>query len=197
MAAQPFNLAARLGAPREVDGAVDEFWLDNPFDFERMPFNLSMYERNRFFINRSQGHLLDVSHSSGVDIESDTRGVCIGDLNEDGRPDMVVRNVGGGPLRVFLNDTQGGRSLTVTLRGSRSNRNGIGSRLELRLGERKLYREHWPQNSLMAQNALETIIGLGDHEGPMRLTVRWPSGAVQVLEGVQPGRLCVEETEAE
>ena len=103
--------------------------------------------------------------------------------------------MGGGPLRGFLNDVTVGRSLPVTLRGSRSNREGIGARLELDLGGQKLHREHFPQNSLMAQNALETIFGLGDHEGPMRLTVRWPSGAVQVLDDVRPGRLRVEEPE--
>lgn len=181
-----------MGAPREVDEEVDEFWFDNPFDL-RLPFNLSMYERNRMFINRGEGKLLEISYSSGADIDSDSRAVAVGDLNEDGRPDMVVRNVGGGPLRVYLNEMTGGRALTVTLRGSRSNRGGIGARLVLELGQRKLYREHFPQNSLMAQNALETIFGLGEHAGPMKLTVRWPSGTVQALNDVRPGRLCVEE----
>ena len=83
----------RHPAPRQVDGEVDEFWLENPFDFEKAdkPVNLSMFERNRLFLNQGEGFLADASHVSGVDLESDTRAVAVGDLNEDGRPDLGVK----------------------------------------------------------------------------------------------------------
>lgn len=164
-------------APRETDASVDEFWLENPFDFERLKgFNLSMFERNRLYMGLGDGTFADGSHSSGVDLESDGRAVAIGDLDEDGRPDLILRSAGGGALRVFLNDVQTGRSVQVRLRGRTSNSDGIGARLWLRVGDRTLYREHFPANGLQAQCALETIFGVGDAEGPFELEVRWPSG---------------------
>ncbi len=184
----------RLEAPRQVDDRVGEFWLENPFDFERLRnFNLSMYERNRLFLSRGRGVLVDASHLSATDHTSDSRAVAVGDLDEDGRPDLIVRSVGGGPLRVFLNRIRGGRSLHVTLRGTRSNTDGIGARMVLQVGDRKLRRDHFPQNSLLSQNANETIFGLGNHRGPFELTIRWPSGTVQVLGDLEPGRIRVVE----
>ena len=188
----------RHSAPRDLDSDVNEFWLENWSDFERedQAFNLSMFDRNRLFLNQGDGFLADASYISGVDIDSDSRATAIGDLNEDGRPDMVVRSVGGGPLRVFMNRAPRQRSVRVTLRGTRSDSNGIGAKLVLRLGERELYRENFPQNSLMAQCATETIFGLGDYQGPMQLTITWPSGAVQVIEDVRPGRVRISEADA-
>ena len=194
MAAQPYNTSMRLPAPRELDGAIDEMWVENISDFEAAgEFNLSMYERNRLFLNGKGRGLIDASYLSGVDIDADSRAVCVGDLDEDGRPDLVVRSSGGGPLRIFLNRTGSGRAITVTLKGSRSNALGIGARLVLEVGDRKLYREHFPENSLMAQNATETVFGLGDAKGPFRLTVLWPSGLEQVVPKVRAGRITVSE----
>jgi hypothetical protein len=184
----------RLPAPRELDGAIDEMWVENIADFESAgQFNLSMYERNRLFMNGRGGPLVDASYVSGVDLDADSRAVAVGDLDEDGRPDLVVRGSGGGPLRVFLNRTESGRAVTVKLKGSRSNAHGIGARLILAVGDRKLYREHFPENSLMAQNATETVFGLGDAKGPFELTVLWPSGLEQVLPNVRAGRIKVAE----
>lgn len=186
----------RLPSPRELDGGIDEMWVENIADFETAgQFNLSMYERNRLFVNGGAAVLTDASHLSGVDLTSDTRAVAVGDLDEDGRPDLVVRSVGGGPLRVFLNRSPAGSGVSVRLEGTRSNAEGLGARLVLEAGELRLYREHFPANSLLAQSALETIFGVGDAPGPFRLTVTWPSGTVQVLEDVMPGRLTVREPE--
>ena len=172
-------MALRHASPRELDDDLGEFWLENPFDFQRLKgFNLSMFERNRLFFNRGDCVFADVSHISATDINADSRSVAVGDLNEDGRPDLVVRGVGGGPFRIFLNRITNHRSLRVTLGGKRSNPEGIGTRLKLTLGARVLHRDHFPQNSYSSQNANETIFGLGDYQGPMTLSIRWPSGHV-------------------
>lgn len=169
-------------APREVDPNVREFWLENPFDFERLKgFNLSMYERNRLYLNQGQNKFADASYISGVDLDSDTRATAVGDFNEDGRPDLVIRNVGGGPLRVFLNATESGSSLSVRLQGTQSNRDGTGARMWLTTPAGVQYREQFPQNSLLTQWANETIFGLGDATGSFELRIVWPSGVEQTV----------------
>ena len=188
MAAQPFDITATHDAPRAPDGILDEFWLENPFDFQsNAGVNLSRFERNRMMFNVGGARFVDVSAVSTTDIDSDTRAVAIGDLNNDGRPDLIVRNSGGGPLRIFLNRIEQGSSIKVLLKGTTSNAQGIGARLWLTVGERTLYREHFPQNSMAAQNALETIFGLGTHEGPARLEIQWPTGKRQVVENLTAG----------
>lgn len=181
-------------APRKLNDKLGEFWLQNPFDFQRLKgFNLSMFERNRLFLNQGEFEFADLSYASGTDLDADSRSVAVGDLDEDGRPDLIVRSVGGGPLRIFLNRFPNSNSLRVTLRGSKSNRDGIGTRLVLERGDRKLHRDQFPANSYSSQSANETIFGLDDYTGPLKLTLTWPSGTVQVLENLKPGRMEIEE----
>jgi len=195
VAAQPFNISMRHPAPRAVDDSISEFWLENPFDFERLAgFNLSMYERNRVYSNLGGGAFVDTSHLSGIDKDSDSRAVAIGDINEDGRPDLLLRNAGGGALFVFTNAIQGNRSLLVTLRGTKSNRDGIGARLVLEVEGRRLVREHFPANSVHALSANETVFGVGRATGPFPLTITWPSGTVQTLT-LGPGRHVIVESD--
>lgn len=199
VASQPFNTETKHAAPRKVDDSLGEFWLANPWEFEKKEnaVNLSMYERNRLYMNQGSGSLADASYGSGVDLESDTRAVAVGDLNEDGRPDMIIRNVGGGPLRVYMNRSKAKGGIRVTLRGTKSNSEGIGAQLYLEVGGRVLYREHFPQNSMIAQSANETIFGLGEYEGPVKLKIRWPSGIEQVVEDLERGRVLITEPAAE
>lgn len=181
-------------APRKLNDKLGEFWLQNPFDFQRLKgFNLSMFERNRLFLNQGEFVFADLSYASGTDLDADSRTVAVGDLNEDGRPDLIVRSVGGGPLRILLNRFPNDNSLQVTLRGSQSNRDGIGARLVLECGGRTLHRDQFPANSYSSQSANETIFGLSDYRGPLKLTITWPSGAVQVLENLKAGRMLIEE----
>ena len=185
----------RHASPRKLDDNLGEFWLENPFDFQRLKgFNLSMFERNRLFFNQGDCVFADVSHISATDIDADSRSVAVGDLNEDGRPDLVVRGVGGGPLQIFLNRITEHRSLHVTLRGNKSNPEGIGARIQLTIVDHTLVRDHFPQNSYSSQNATETIFGIGGHQGPMTLSISWPSGHKET-HPVEAGRLLFEEPE--
>ena len=62
----------RHASPRKLDDNLGEFWLENPFDFQRLKgFNLSMFERNRLFFNQGDCVFADVSHISATDIDAD------------------------------------------------------------------------------------------------------------------------------
>ena len=61
--------------------------------------------KNRLFRQEATADLPDVSAGSGLDIAGYNMGVAIGDVNNDGRPDVLVTQYGG--IRLFLNNGDG------------------------------------------------------------------------------------------
>ncbi len=109
------------------------------------------------------------------------RGLVAGDLDRDGDLDLVVIELDG-PARVLENVGARGSWLVVGLADRRPgamNRRGIGARLELEAGA--LSQVRWIASGLSYQSstAPEAHFGLGAHEGPLTLRVRWPDGFEQ------------------
>lgn len=185
---QPFNRGASVPAPGEVDQSLGEFWVSNPWDIVDQGHNLSAYERKRAFLNIGGKAFIDISYLTGADADGDGRSVVAGDFRNDGRLDLVVRQVGGGPVLVFENQFPKAHYMTVSLRGRKSNRLGIGARLTATVSGRQLTRELYPQNSFRSQMPSRVHFGLGDAAKIDRLTIRWPSGTVQTLEDLAADR---------
>jgi hypothetical protein len=82
---------------------------------------------------------LPVGYVAGVDRIEDSRGVGVLDIDLDGDLDLVVQGVEK-PSILLVNQGAPGNYLEVRLRGTRSNRDGIGARIEVRLGSRSLMR---------------------------------------------------------
>jgi len=129
-----------------------------------------------------------VSHLSGADSDGDGRGVVAADFRNTGMLDLIVRQVGGGSLLYYENRLPRSHYLTVTLRGDKSNRRGIGARLTAEVQGRKIVRELFPSNGYLSQAPAQVHFGLGQDAVMDRLTIRWPSGRVQVLSGVAADR---------
>jgi hypothetical protein len=171
-----------------VDSSLGEFWVTNPWDIVEQGHNLSAYERKRAFLNVQGQEFLDISYLTGADSDGDGRSVAAGDFRNDGRLDLVVRQVGGGPVLLFENQFPRAHYLTVSLRGRASNRLGIGARLTATVAGRELTRELYPHNSFRSQMPSRVHFGLGEATKIDRLTVRWPSGAVQTLDNLAANR---------
>jgi len=182
---QPFDRASKLPALGPLDTDAGEFWVENVFSMPRLGHNLSAYEQNRLFLNDGGRRFLDVSHASGANIDSDSRSVIVADFNQDHRPDLLVGSVGGGPLRLFLNEfPKSGHRIRVKLIGRESNRTGIGSRVTVECAGRQIVRDLFAPNGFMGQSPAELLIGVGDTTVINRLTVRWPTGRKQQFENV-------------
>ena len=184
---QPFNRACEVPAPAELDESLDEFWSGNAFSISRN-HNLSGYERNRTYLNIAGKNFVEVSFVSGTDTDGDGRCVVPLDYNNDGRPDLIVRQVGGGAVKLYENQFPKQNWLCVSLRGVESNRLGIGARIVAKFDERQVVRELWPVNTYYSQAPSLVHMGLGSSGKVDELHIRWPSGKEQRLKGVEANR---------
>jgi hypothetical protein len=183
---QPLDRTCSISQVGELDRDAGEFWMENPFDIVTQGENLSAYERNCLFMNVDGESFVDGSFASGADIDSDSRSVIATDFNKDGSIDLLVASVGGGPLRLFLNRMPQQKRLRLTLEGTSSNRQGIGTRIIAKAGGRQVVRDVFPANGFAGQAPAHVDLGVGDAEH-VELTVRWPSGRMQRLEQVPTG----------
>ena len=111
------------------------------------------------------------------------RGLAVGDLDRDGRPDVVT--FGKQYARIFL--TSGGcdPGISIRLRGPPGNREGIGARVEATVGGRTQTR--WMLPAVTAGSSLaEIYVGLGG-EAEAELRVIWPDGAITEVGAVAGG----------
>ncbi len=149
--------------------------------------SLSGYERTRVFLNNGRPSLSfrEVGVEAGIEDELDGRAVAVADLFGTGRLDIVVANQNG-PLLVYRNETAGDDRhwLALHLVGTTSNRNAFGARVEIDHGQRRQLRVHTAASGFAAQNGPQVHFGLGAHAEPVDATITWPSGRVQVVEGL-------------
>jgi hypothetical protein len=178
---QPCDRASTIKAPGRIDNELKEFWVENPWDIVKSGHNLSAYERKRTWMNVKGGNFLDLSYLTGADNDGDGRCVVAGDFRNIGRQDLLVRNVGGGALRLYENNFPQRHYLKVSLRGRQSNRLGVGARLRAVVNGQQLVREMFPANTYRSQMPNLVHFGLADADRVERLEIRWPSGKVQVL----------------
>ena len=111
------------------------------------------------------------------------RGLAFGDLDNDGAIDAVMSVLGGPPI-VFHNRGGGGRWLTLSLRGGRSNRDGFGARVFVN-GQRQ---DAGAAGSYLSSNDKRVHFGLGS-AATANVEIRWPSGVVQKLKNVTANQI--------
>lgn len=182
---RPMNRLCDLPQLGDVDQEAGEFWVSNPFMMPGEGHNLSAYERNCLFMNLGGRDFMDVSFTSGVDLDSDSRSAVVGDFDRDGASDLLVASVGGGPLRLFMNQLGGkSRSVRLNLVGTSSNRMAIGARIVATVDGRQIVRDHFAPNGSMGQGPADTVIGLGEARRISKLIVRWPSGMTQTFDNL-------------
>ena len=146
--------------------------LDN---VEQIDPSLHYWELPMLAMNRNR-------HFERADAGSSTpaagRGSAFGDLNNDGWEDVVM-TVLGGPPQVFFN--RGGKKhwLVISLRGTRSNRDGFGARV--RVNEQTRFATS--AGSYLSSSDKRLHFGLGTAE-TAKIEISWPSGAQQIMNDV-------------
>ena len=116
------------------------------------------------------------------------RGGCAGDFDNDGRMDLVVLPIAGAPL-LLANRTEGGNHwIGLQLRGTRSNRDGIGASVHVEACGKTQFETMRNGGSYLSHNDPRLDFGLGACSSPARITITWPRGARQVVASVAADR---------
>jgi hypothetical protein len=148
-----------------------------------------------FFRGDGTGRFEHASATAGAAFEKSyvARGLASADIDNDGDLDLAMATIDG-PLVLLRNNTrssangEGPHYLRVRLRGTKSNRDGYGARIEARIGKRTLLREYQSARSYLTAVDPRALFGLGDATKVDELIVTWPSGRVQKLKDVEGNR---------
>jgi hypothetical protein len=173
-------------ALNDSDRAISPEQLKLKHEWEYIKGHPPRKEKNRVYRNTGGQKFKDMSDAWGLGEETVTYGAARGDLDGDGDSDLVVMN-GEESVSVYRNDLKGGGQVLIDLRGTRSNRFGVGARLEATTGGRTLIREMSATRGYLGSNELVEHFGLGEAAKLDTLRVRWPSGVVQELKDLEAG----------
>ena len=153
-------------------------------------------QEHTLFRGLGEGRFQDVSRDAGPVLSERTvaRGACFADYDNDGKVDAYVVNLGAPGTLLHNVSANSGHWISIKLVGTKSNRDGIGARVEVFAGGKRQTAEHVAASGYLSQNDGRLHFGLGAATAIDKLTVRWPSGREQTLEKLTVDRvLTVEE----
>ena len=151
--------------------------------------SLSGYERSRVLLNRGQAGFVDVAQEAGVTDRLDGRAVVMADLFNRGVLDVVIANEKSRPL-VYRNTGSPRHWIELKLLGTKSNRSAIGAEVTAEIGSGRQRQVVDGGSGFCSQNDRRLHFGIGDQRLG-KVTIRWPSGREQVLNGLTIDQLHV------
>jgi len=149
----------------------------------RQDYSWAAPEPNLFYARRA-GRYYSFAGVSGLDRAEDSRSFAFTDIDGDGNMDIVLKSRLAPQVRVFQNVCGAGRkSLVLALRGTKSNRDAIGARVEVD-GQVK-----WlvAGSAYLSQHTKRMHFGLGDRARAENVRIQWPSGELQELPPLPAG----------
>ncbi|HEY3840149.1 MAG TPA: FG-GAP-like repeat-containing protein [Bryobacteraceae bacterium] len=148
----------------------------------RQDYSWNGHEPNVFYVWQN-GSYRDASGISGLDFAEDTRTFAVTDFDGDGIPDLVLKSRLGPQIRAMRNDCAGERKvISISLRGTKSNRDAIGARVEVNGQIQYLS----AGSGFLSQHSKTLHFGVADKPAA-HVKIVWPSGAVQGHDGLEPG----------
>ncbi len=153
-------------------------------------------QEHTVFRGLGSGKFQDVSEQAGpvLNVRTTARGACFADYDNDGKVDAYVVNLGARGTLVHNVSTNTGHWIAIKLRGTKSNRDGIGAKVEVYAAGKRWTAERVAGSGYLSQDDGRLHFGLGAAARIDKLLIHWPSGREQKLENVSVDRvLTVEE----
>jgi thiol-disulfide isomerase/thioredoxin len=161
--------------------------------------SFSGHERHCSFLNLGGGQFVNVSAVSGLDQIDDGRGVAIVDWDADGDLDVWVTNRTAPMIRFLRNDLRNSNSfVSVLLEGRSCNRDAVGARVELHLGEaavlarggivQRFVKTVYCGRGFLSQSSRWLHFGVPPTRTVGHMTVTWPGGDTEDFTGIETGR---------
>jgi len=113
------------------------------------------------------------------------RGAAFGDLDNDGRIDIVVSTLNDKPQMLMNRTVNGGHWILLKLVGTRDNRDGLGTKVKLVTAESAQYNEATTAVGFNSSSDKRVHFGLGKATVIDRIELAWPTGVKQVLTNVK------------
>ncbi len=147
----------------------------------------SSYEEPRIlYHNNGNKTFSDISAQAGPAITAvhAGRGLAIGDLWNDGRISAVITNMNA-PASLLVNQVRSPNHwIGIKAVGTKSNRDGIGARVTVKVGARVLVDEVRSGSSYDSNNDMRIHFGLGSATRIDSIQIRWPSGLTERFENI-------------
>jgi hypothetical protein len=164
------------------DGKRD-LWLANGHVYPRVPQYFQP-----FVVLRNNGSAFSEAFRYPAAPNNSYRGGCAGDFDNDGRMDVAVLPVDGQPLLLQNKTSTANSWVGIQLRGTRSNRDAIGARVQILYCGNTQLETVRNGGSYLSRNDPRVHFGLGACTKVDRVTVRWPSGTVQAINDLAVNR---------
>ena len=141
-------------------------------------------QEHSVFRGLGKGKFEDVSHAAGpvMDVKTVARGGCFADYDNDGKVDAFMVNLGAPGTLLHNTSTNTGHWLTVKLKGTKSNRDGIGALVQLRAGGHTQSAQRVAGSGYLSQDDGRVHFGLGATKKIDKLVIHWPSGQEQTID---------------
>ncbi len=149
------------------------------------------YAQPKLLLENRRGKFIDVSGARGaaLAVPAVSRGVAFGDYDNDGDIDVLIANNNGAPA--LLRNEGGNRNHWIKLKliATQSHPSSIGAKITVTSGDLRRQDQVRCGASYMAANDPRVHFGLGPQPVVNRIEVRWPSGTLQTLDGIEANQI--------
>lgn len=158
----------------------------NLFDFYKDQPELR--EENLAYRNLGDLSFEDVSRKWGLNQISMSFGAATADLDRDGDLDLIVTNLEEPPF-LYENTVAEGNSIQIQLKGKKSNKFGVGARVEIHSDTGTQTREIYTSGGFLSTDEPIAHFGIGKASQIDRVKILWPSGATQEIQNLKAGKI--------
>lgn len=175
------------------DGNKDIFTANSHVSENAPLYGPHLYKQsNSVWRNQGAGKFQDVSTQAGAAFRvlAAHRGAAFGDLDNDGRVDIVVSSIGERPEILLNRSSRANHWLLIQTKGKSSNRDGIGATIKVTSQDGMVQYNHVTTSVGYASASDKRVhFGLGKNARVREVEVTWPSGKIQRVPGIAADRV--------